>query len=484
MEHFPVFLKLRGKPCLIVGGGDVAARKAKLLLRAGAAITVVAPALGADIRVLTGDLCLVEARFSPEMCVGQKLVIAATNDQRVNQRVANAAENAGIFCNVVDDLAPSTFIVPAIVDRSPLIVAIGTSGTAPVLARRLKTQIESWLPSRIGELAAQAGVWRDRVKRRFPKLRDRLRFWERFFAGTVSSHLLAGRHRDAERAFMKSLLQPAAIPKEATGEAFIVGAGPGDPALITLRGQKLLSEADVVLYDALVSVEILDYARKDATIRYVGKRPGEPDRQPHINELLIKLVREGHRVCRLKGGDPLVFGRGGEEAAALAAVDLPYQLVPGISAALGCAASAGIPLTHRGVSSSVTLATGIVDTSSEPDWRLLARSGQTLALYMGIRSLASITDRLIEHGMSKNTPAALVENGTTLHERVIQADLGSISRTSVRYRVRSPAILYVGDSVGLRAQLGHNEGVSTPRPIIGSAHAGNYRPASAATINT
>ncbi len=488
MEQLPIFVNLQDKPCLIVGGGAVAARKARLLLRAGAAITVIAPSISGEMKALGSDrLTFVEAAFRPDACEGQQLVIAATSDDSVNRSVSAAAAHYRAWCNVVDNLSLSTFIFPAIVDRSPVVVAVGTSGTAPVLARRIKKQIETHLPARIGELAARAGKWRHRVKHRFPEMRERLRFWERFFDGAIAQHLLAGRRREAERAFGKALLRPVGDRQAESGEAYIVGAGPGDPALMTLRGRQLLGQADVVLYDALVPVEILDYARKDATLKSVGKKPGESNKQADINRLLIDLVTEGLRVCRLKGGDPFVFGRGGEEAQALRASGLPYQVVPGISAALGCAASAGIPLTHRGVSSSVTFATAVVDrsvdTSNGPDWASLSRPGQTLALYMSVRSLADVSAKLMDHGLDSATPAAVVENGTTPIERVIQADLGSIARISAAYRVRSPAILYVGNSVGLRAQPDRTTRKQAPDAVIGSARIRHGRPASAARIS-
>ena len=477
MEHLPLFLNLKDARCLVVGGGAVAVRKIRLLRRAGAAVTVVAPAISRELRALTAPadpstddpgphITLVPERFSPRHCDGQQLVVSATGDGAVDRLVAKEAKDRGVWCNVVDDLDLSTFIFPAIVDRSPVVVAIGTSGAAPVLARRLKGQIESLLPARIGELAARARRWRDLVKRRIPAMVARRRFWERLFDGPIARHVLAGRPRRAERDFTRALLHPVAEP--ACGEAYLVGAGPGDPGLITLRGRQLLSRADVVLYDALVSTEVLDYARKDATLIAVGKKPGDSDRQDGITELLVRFVAEGNRVCRLKGGDPLVFGRGGEEAAALAAAGLPFEIVPGISAALGCAASAGIPLTQRGVSSSVTFATPVVGRSEEPDWPLLARSGHTLALYMSVGAMATVTNDLIRHGMDETTPAAVVENGTSPRQRVIEADLATIARTSRAYRVRSPAILYVGASVALRGQLAPQSG-AVAETVEGSA---------------
>lgn len=470
MEQLPLFVDLRGKRCLIAGGGAVAARKAKLLLRAGADLTIVATAVSDELRALSDRLTIIEAPFSADLCRGAALVIAATDRDGLNRQVAAAARLENVWCNVVDDPVRSTCLMPAIVDRSPVVVAIGTAGTAPVLARRLKRQIESWLPGGIGALATQAGRWRQLVKKRFPTMRARLRFWQRFFDGPVAQHLLAGRLADAERGFRAELVALTGPAETSAGEAYIVGAGPGDPELLTLSGLKLLSEADVVLHDALVSAEILDFARKDATLIPVGKRPGGSTEQSHINALLVRLVERGLRVCRLKGGDPMIFGRGGEEAAALAAAGLPYRIVPGISAALGCAAAAEIPLTRRGVSSSVTFATAIVDTSSEPDWTLLARPGQTLAIYMTVRSLDRVTSELMAHGMPADTPATVVEKGTTPKQRIIEADLASIARTSAAYRVRSPAILFIGDAVGHAARFGRRANVTGAGPARSAAH--------------
>lgn len=453
MRQLPLFIDLKDRSCLVVGGGAVAERKSRILLRAGAFVTIVAPSIAAGTRRLDEKrVTFIERSFSTDLLDGHRLVIAASDSEAVNQAVAGAARRSGTWCNVVDNPALSSFIFPAIVDRSPVVVAIGTSGTAPVLAQRLKTKIEAWLPARVGNLADQAGRWRGLVRKRFPDTRTRLRFWQRFFSGPIAGHLLAGRLREAEHAFRSQIVEPVAVTATERGEAWIVGAGPGDPELITLRGQRLLSTADVVLYDSLVSTRILDYARKDATLLSVGKRAGGPDSQSEINDLLVKLVGEGKRVCRLKGGDPFVFGRGGEEVAALAAANLQFQVVPGISAALGCAASAGIPLTHRGASNSVTLATAVVDKSSDPDWPLLARTGHTLALYMSVRAVGDVTAKLIANGLSESTPAAMVQNGTCSDQRIIEGRLADIARLANSRKLRSPAILFVGETVALRRQ--------------------------------
>ncbi|MDZ7643842.1 MAG: siroheme synthase CysG [Woeseiaceae bacterium] len=461
MQQLPIFVDLDGADCLIVGGGVVAERKARLLLRAGANLTMVAPTFSDSVLHLEdARVQRVHSAFRPAQLDGQRLVIAASNDPAINKAVSTAAARSGLWCNVVDNPALSTFIVPAIVDRSPVIVAIGTGGTAPVLAQRLKTQIEAWLPARIGELATQAGRWRRRVRQRFATLAERRRYWQSLFSGPVANDLLAGRREDAVRGFRRSLTIAGDTAGAVRGAAWLVGAGPGDPELITLRGQRLLSQADVVLYDALVAPAILDYARKDAERIAVGKQCGGVDSQAAINRQLVDLVRAGHRVCRLKGGDPTIFGRGGEEAAALAAAGIPCEVVPGISAAPGCAAAAGFPLTHRGLSSSVTFATAIVGGSEEPDWTLLARSGQTLAVYMAVSSLRRITSRLMLHGLDPATPAAIVENGTRAAQRIVEATVADIAGRASETGILSPATPFIGRVVSLRHQA-----ADAPSPI-------------------
>lgn len=457
MDQLPVFLQLSRKPCLVVGGGVVAERKVRLLKRAGAAVTVVARELTVELARLrdAGGIVQHVGAFSKQLLTGMRIVIAATDNHEVNMRVSRMAEEAGILCNVVDNGAASSFIVPAIIDRSPVVVAIGTGGNAPVLAQRLKSQIESWIPARIDALAEQAGRWRELVKKRYSTIRERRRFWQRFFDGPIAEHLLANRHQDAERAMRLELIENVIPHSGQLGEAYIVGAGPGDPGLVTIRAQQLISGADVVLYDRLVSAQILDFARKDALLISVGKTANKATiSQTEINELLIQHVRKGRRVCRLKGGDPFVFGRGGEEVQALADAGVPFQVVPGISAALGCAAYAGIPLTHRGLSSSVTFTTARLDGGQAPDWSTLARPGHTLVLYMGVGSIAETSERLISHGFAPETPVAMVENGTTDQQRVLRGTLATAAVVSFRARISAPAVIIVGATAGMGNELG------------------------------
>lgn len=455
MDHLPVFLKLRQSPCLVVGGGVVAERKVRLLLKAGAAVTVLAPELTDELARLCDkdEIVYRTGIISDHLISGMKIVIAASNDNDINQQVSRVADDAGILCNVVDDGAASSFIIPAIVDRSPVVIAIGTSGNAPVLAQRLKSQIEAWLPARIGALAEQAGRWRELVKKRYSTIRERRRFWQGFFDGPIAEHLLANRTKAAERALRVELIDNVVPYAPQAGEAYIVGAGPGDPGLVTLRAQQLISRADVVIYDRLVSEKILDLARRDAELVYVGKTANHSTiTQEEISDLIVAHVRKGERVCRLKGGDPFIFGRGGEEAQALADAGLAFQIVPGVSAALGCAAYAGIPLTHRGLSGSVTFATARLEDGQSPDWRTLA-SSQTLVLYMSAGTVAESVAQLMEHGMPGDTSVAMVENGTLEQQRVLHGTLETISDDAQQAQIDAPAIIIVGATADLGKQL-------------------------------
>ena len=463
MDRLPIFLRLTDKACLVVGGGTVAERKIRLLQRTGASITVLAPTVTAGLQSIIdqGQVEHQPHNYSALFINDFWMLVAATDDSALNRRVARDADAAGKLCNVVDDNAASSFILPAIVDRSPVIVAIGTEGNAPVLAQQLKAQIEAWIPERIGQLAKQAGRWRSLVKKRFDTLRERRRFWQRFFSGPIAQHLLAGRQAAAEKAMRAELVCDANARTASHGEAWIVGAGPGDPGLVTLRAQQLIGRADVILYDRLVSKPILDFARKEADFISVGKRAGaQAMSQDKINAVLVDLVRQGKRVCRLKGGDPFVFGRGGEEAKALADAGLLFQIVPGISAAMGCAAYAGIPLTLRGVSASVTLATATLDGDVDPDWPRLLKSGDTLALYMGANSVAEIRRQLLRNDVSPNLPVAFVENGTTQNQRTILSTVAEMGDAAHNNAVSSPCIIYIGESVALAKDLQWFEGQS------------------------
>jgi uroporphyrin-III C-methyltransferase/precorrin-2 dehydrogenase/sirohydrochlorin ferrochelatase len=424
-----------------VGGGALAARRARQLLDAGARVTVNAPTLCSDLARLAvaGRVAHAESEFRPELVERAWLVIAATNDRAVNARVHAAGERCGRLVNSVDDPEHSHFYMPAVVERGSIVVAISTGGAAPVLARRLRERIEAWLPGRLGRLAALARSWRATVGARIRDTDTRRLFWERVFDGEVADHVLAGREAEARRALAHALNAPHERPH---GRVALVGAGPGDPDLLTLRALRLLQDADVILYDRLVSPAILARARRDAELRFVGKEPGvQSASQEDINAQLVRLARAGKRVVRLKGGDPFVFGRGGEELEALRAADVDVEVVPGITAAIGCAASARIPLTHRDHAHGLALLNG----HDELDYAHLANPALTLAIYMGGARLDAICAGLLAHGRGITTPAALVEKGTTEEERVITGTLGDIAARARAAGVGTPALLFIGE---------------------------------------
>jgi uroporphyrin-III C-methyltransferase / precorrin-2 dehydrogenase / sirohydrochlorin ferrochelatase len=448
MQHLPLFADLAQRAALVVGGGVVAERRVTLLLEAKATVTVLAPELSPHLTELAAEGAFVHLQriYAGDPLDAYWLVIAATDDRAVNAAVASAAVAAKRFCNVVDDPHLSTFIMPAIVDRSPVTIAIGSSGLSPVLARWIKGVIETLLPARLGALAELAGRWRQRAREQIADPTERRHFWERVVTGVVAEHAFAGRDADAERALETALSTWGSDDVARRGEAYLVGAGPGGIDLITIRGRQLLAAADVVLYDRLVSAELLQYARRDAELICVGKTPRRPSiSQKQLNRLLVSLVQSGKRVCRLKGGDPFVFGRGGEELEALAEAGLKFQVVPGVSAAEGCAAYAGIPLTLRGVAQAALLTTGHASdagTPATPEFR----PGQTLALYMGVAQYAEIAAALIANGHPRETPVAVVESGTTDRQRVVRTVLGSLGAAQAELDIRPPALLIVGET--------------------------------------
>lgn len=453
MRYFPAFLDLQTAPILIVGGGEIAARRLELLRQAGASVTVVSPRAIAGIsgRAKEGGLRLLVRRFEPADVAGMRIVIAATGDRDVNAAVARAAREAGIPVNVVDDAALSTFIVPAIVDRSPLVVAISSGGVAPMLATRVRALIENLLDESWGRLALFAERWRARIRSGIADLAARRRFYDWLLDGAAASLVRAGREEEADRILGERLT--AVSPP--TGTVTLVGAGPGDPELLTLRALRALQAADVILVDRLVSPQVLARARLDAEIVDVGKAPGgHGARQDRINRMLVAEARRGRRVVRLKGGDPFVFGRGGEELEYLERHGIAFDIVPGITAALACAAYAGIPLTHRDHAQGVQFVTAHCRESINAiDWTGLARPGQTLAFYMGVAELVAIRDRLTAAGLSPATPAALVENGTRDNQRVIVTELSDLPGAAKRHSVGSPSMLFVGDVAALATKL-------------------------------
>jgi len=452
VDYFPAFLDLNGRSCLVVGGGDVAFRKVRLLTAAGAVIRIVAPDISQDLidfaLIKRPEFVLREFRSSDVS--GHWLVVSATGNPAVERSVYKAATDAGIFCNGVDDISNCSYITPAIVDRSPIVVAISSGGAAPVLARKLREQIELSLPTGLSGLANLARQWRSRVSKRLADLLSRRRFWESVFDGPARSFAIAGDIAAAE-ATMAELLDNS--PRNQPGFAWLVGAGPGDPGLLTIRAMQIMQTADVIVHDRLVSKEVLDLARRDADLISVGKTPGcGANSQEDINELLVSLVSSGKRVCRLKGGDPFIFGRGGEEAEALRDAGHAFQVIPGITAAAACAAYAGIPLTHRDMSQSVAFVTAHGKNSiDELDWQALARDKQTLAFYMAVRRFPELMNNLIGGGRSADTPVAIIEKGTTPDQRVIRGTLGQLTLLADAHRVAAPAILIVGEVAALGA---------------------------------
>ncbi|CAD5109447.1 siroheme synthase CysG [Zestomonas carbonaria] len=455
MDFLPLFHNLKGRPVLVVGGGEVALRKARLLADAGASLRVVAPDVLDELRGLAAEVA--QRGYDTVDLDGVVLAIAATDDEALNARVSRDAQARGVPVNVVDSPALCTVIFPAIVDRSPLLVAVSSGGDAPVLARLIRARIETWIPAAYGQLAGLAKKFRARVKAALPDVQQRRVFWEDVFQGQVAESVFAGKPGEGER-LLEDKLSDAA--PRALGEVYLVGAGPGDPDLLTFRALRLMQQADVVLYDRLVAPAIIELCRRDAERVYVGKQRADHSLpQEQINQRLVDLAKQGKRVLRLKGGDPFIFGRGGEEIEELAAHGIPFQVVPGITAASGCAAYAGIPLTHRDHAQSVRFVTGhLKDGSCDLPWADLVAPGQTLVFYMGLVGLPVICEQLIRHGRAADTPAALVQQGTTHKQRVFTGTLADLPELVARHEVHAPTLVIVGEVVKLRDKLAWFEG--------------------------
>ncbi|PKM14308.1 MAG: uroporphyrinogen-III C-methyltransferase [Gammaproteobacteria bacterium HGW-Gammaproteobacteria-2] len=451
---YPLFADLRQRRVLVVGGGVVAARKIAALFAVEAVIEVVAAELGERVRAWrdAGRLCHRGTVFVPEQLDDVWLVIAASDDAALNAQVEAAASARRLFCNVVDDAALSSFQVPAVIERGPLRIAVSSAGMAPVLARQVRGRIEALLDDSLGALASLLGRWRLRIRQRLPDLPARRRFIESLADGAVGRLLAQGQPEQAEATLAAAL--HGADPQPA-GRVSLVGAGPGDPGLVTLKAQRRLQQADVILYDALVDPAILRLARRDAELIATGKRAGQACvAQPAIHALMLQHARAGRTVVRLKGGDPFVFGRGGEELAFLRRHGVQCEVVPGISAALACAAYAGVPLTHREHAQSVRLVTAHCrDSIDRLDWRALAADGQTLAFYMAVGQLERVRDRLLAHGRKPNTPCAIVENGSRANQRVLLAALAELPELARSHAVVAPALLFVGEVAAMAAEL-------------------------------
>ena len=458
MDIFPISLKLQQQRCLIVGGGHIAYRKAGLLQKAGAIIDVVAPAIDAALLELVQQSQghYEAAAFNTEIPLRQyRLVIAATDDAAINRQVFEACEVENVLVNSVDDPPHCRFMVPAIVDRSPLLISVATNGASPVLSRQIRTQLETSIPHGMGKLASFSGQWRAAVKAKIQNPDERRIFWENLYASPLKEQVFNDNLQEANR-LIEQALQEWTTPK---GEVYLVGAGPGDPELLTLKALRLMQQADVVIYDRLVSDPIMELCRRDAEKIYVGKaRSNHAVPQEGINALLVKYAQEGKRVCRLKGGDPFIFGRGGEEIEELFAAGVAFQVVPGITAASGCSAYAGIPLTHRNYAQSVRFLTGhLKEGSPELPWSELVYENQTLVLYMGLVGLEKICQKLIAHGQRPDMPVALVSKGTTPEQKVVVGTLADIASKVTEHQIQAPTLTIIGEVVKLREQLQWHE---------------------------
>jgi uroporphyrin-III C-methyltransferase/precorrin-2 dehydrogenase/sirohydrochlorin ferrochelatase len=454
VEIFPISLKLQQQPCLIVGGGRIAYRKAVLLAKAGAILHVIAPEIEPDLLTLVQQTQgqYIATAFKTQVNVRDyRLVIAATNDRAVNQQVFEVCEAEKVLVNSVDDPPHCRFMVPAIIDRSPLIISVASNGTSPVLSRQIRTQLETLIPHGMGKLAEFSGKWRTTVKQKITNPDKRRIFWEDLYASPLKEQVFNGNEAEADQ-LIQQALQEWNTPK---GEVYLVGAGPGDPELLTLKALRLMQQADVVIYDRLVSQPIMDLCRRDAEKIYVGKaRSNHSVPQEGINALLVNYASQGKRVCRLKGGDPFIFGRGGEEIQELFDAGITFQVVPGITAASGCSAYAGIPLTHRDYAQSVRFLTGhLKEGSPELPWDELVYENQTLVLYMGLVGLENTCQQLIAHGQRPNMPVALISKGTTPEQKVVVGTLADIASKVSEHHIQAPTLTIIGEVVSLREQL-------------------------------
>ncbi|HUX64916.1 siroheme synthase CysG [Sulfuricella sp.] len=467
MDFFPIFFDIKNKPCLVIGGGEVATRKAGMLMQSGGLITVVAPELTRTLKELAdaGKITHVAEKFRPELLGEAVLVIAATNDRAANEQVSVAAKKLRIPVNVVDNPDLCSFIMPSVIDRSPLVIAISSGGTSPVLARVVRAKLEAFIPAAYGRLAHFAASFRDQVKDRILPAKRRI-FWEKILQGPVAEMVLSGQDQTARDALQK-MLAADSDDTPPRGEVYLVGGGPGNPDLLTFRALRLMQQADVVVYDNLVSPAVLELARRDAERIYVGKeRAKHTMRQENINELLVKLAQEGKRVARLKGGDPFVFGRGGEEIETLAAHGIPFQVVPGITAATGVSSYAGIPLTHRDYAQSCVFVTGhLKDGSVNIDLTGIAKTNQTIVIYMGLLGLPTLCQELVAHGLPITTPAAIVQQGTTYQQKVVTGTLATLPELAVNAKMKPPTLIIVGEVVKLQDKLAWFK----PEPIEGGS---------------
>ena len=455
MDHLPIFINIRQKPCLVIGGGDIAFRKINLLIKAQAKVDCLSPLFCEGITNLSqnGDVNLIQKRFESDDIKDYAIIIASTDDSSVNALISKSAKKARIPVNVVDSPELSSFIMPSIVDRSPVIIAVSSAGKAPVLSRMIRAKLETVIPSAYGVLAEIAGEYRQKVKDRFSKIKDRRAFWESIFSGVIAEKVFSGRINEAKDDIDNQLKQASQME---LGEVYLVGAGPGDPDLLTFKALRLIQQADVVLYDRLVSKGVMELVRRDSELIYVGKKGGsqESTRQIDINDQLVELAKSGKRVCRLKGGDPFIFGRGGEEIESLSEHGIPFQVVPGITAASGCSSYAGIPLTHRDYSQSCRFVTAhLKNGTTNLPWDEFVIDQQTIVFYMALSGANYICQKLMEHGMDKDMPIAIIEKGTMPEQKVYISSLTKLPDLLATEDIHAPTLMIVGEVVKLNEKL-------------------------------
>ena len=455
MEHLPIFIKIKQKPTLVVGGGDIALRKINLLLKAQAKVDCLSPLFCEDIKNLSkdGHTTLINKSFDQTDIKDYSMIIAATDDKSVNSLISSIAQDKKIPVNVVDSPELSSFIMPSIVDRSPLIIAVSSSGKAPVLSRIIRAKLETVIPSAYGTLAEIAGEYRQKVKERFLKIKDRRAFWEATFSGVIAEKVFSGRISEAKEDIQRQLDESVEMD---LGEVYLVGAGPGDPDLLTFKALRLIQQADVVLYDRLVSKGVMELVRRDSELIYVGKKGGsdKSTKQVDINDQLVELAKSGKRVCRLKGGDPFIFGRGGEEIESLSEHGIPFQVVPGITAASGCSSYAGIPLTHRDYSQSCRFVTAhLKNGTTNLPWEEFIIDQQTIVFYMALSGASYICEKLMEHGMDKDMPIAIIEKGTMPEQKVYISSLTELPDLLEKEDIQAPTLMIVGEVVKLNEKL-------------------------------
>ena len=456
MDYFPLFLDARSLRCLIVGAGEIAARKLELIMKTPAHITVVAPWACETVKRLAKNekVTLIEREFIDSDLTDKDMVFIATDKSETNQAIHDLAREQIVLVNVVDNTPLCQFITPSIVDRSPIIIAMSSGGVAPVLLRYLRQKLETVLPANLSKLGAFSEKFREKVKQSLNGVTARRYFWEDVLDGDIAEMVEKGQDSKADAAF-ETALTAAAENNQVQGQVYLVGAGPGDPDLLTFRALRLMQKADVVVYDRLVSPQILELVRRDAEKIYVGKAKSNHSLpQDDINQLMVDEAKKGNRVVRLKGGDPFIFGRGGEEIQTLIQHGIEFQVVPGITAANGASSYAGIPLTHRDHAQSVVFATGhLKDGTIDLNWQSLAHKNQTIVFYMGLTGLPIICEKLIENGLTPDTPIALIQSATTENQVVVTGTLSDITQNPATSALKPPTLIIVGTVVSLHKQL-------------------------------